>query len=320
MLETSLSFAPHMGYANSFVELAGHRYEIPISLADGDHTFQSEDFVIGRLPAFGSRPLMAHITFQYRYAEAAHVVTVNGTDFASAGSISLVTFPAGTTEYCRQPAVAGAGFPADEVAGNPHWNYRTPLMPGLPDVLRAMAREANESLINALQQVDGLIVQVRKNPPELPADEYQNLLAVYRNGMFHGFYGQIDDYGPGDVVQTIESTFGGTVHFNAGENFANVIGSSHDPKIAGKTWVNLWADQFGVYPSICTSFKYQGFGCGSTIYGGHIVLGKTAKVMPYGSNAVYIMPICVQHNNDDTVYMAALQYTAGIWLNNYLGP
>jgi hypothetical protein len=40
--------------------------------------------------------------------------------------------------------------------------------------------------------------------------------------------------------------------------------------------------------------------------------------MPSGSNSVYIMPICVQHNNDDNVYMATLTNVKGIWLNNYL--
>jgi hypothetical protein len=318
MLEITISVAPAFPYANAFVELAGRSYEIPVVLTDGTHTFTSADFAVGSLPSFGSRPLMAHVTFTYTYEEAARVITVNGTDYASADSISLVTFPAGTSEFCRQWAVAGVGFPADELTANPHWNYRTPLMPGLEDVLRGMARRANQSLIAALQRVDDLIVQVRTDPPEVSADDYQQLLAVYRDGRFHGFYGQLDDVSPGDVVTTIESTFGGTVHFNAGENFANVIGSSPDPKIAGKTWVNLWADQFGVYPSICTSFQYGGFGCGYTIYGGHIILGKVAKAMPAGSNAVYIMPICVQHNNDDTVYMAALQYQAGIWLKNYL--
>jgi hypothetical protein len=320
MLEINIAFAPYISYGNEFVQLAGRRYEIPVTLVDGTHTFRSDSFVVGSLASFENRQLMAHITFQYSYDEAAHVITVNGTDFASADSITLVTFPEGTSEFCRQRAVAPAGFPADDLTANPHWNYRTPLMPGLEDVLRGMAREANDSLIAALETVvDGLIVQVRKDPPTLSADDYQQLLAVYRDGTFHGFYGQIDDYGPGDVVQTIESTFGGTVQFNAGENFANVIGSSNDPKISGKTWVNLWADQFGVYPNICTSFKYLGFGCGSTIYGGHIVTGQVAKAMPAGSNAVYILPICVQHNNDDNVYMAALQYQAGIWLKNYLG-
>jgi hypothetical protein len=318
MLEINLSFAPYASYDNAFVELTERQYNVPITLVDGTHTCTSENLVVGSLPSFENRPLRAHLTFQYTYDELGHVITVSGTDFASAHSISLVTFPEGTSELCRQRAVASAGFAADDLTSNPHWNYRTPLMPGLEDVLRGMVRQANDSLIAALQRVENLTVRVRKDPPALSAADYQQLLAVYRKGAFHGFYGQIDDYSAGDVVQTIESTFGGTVRFSAGENFANVIGSTNDPKIGSQTWVNLWANQFGIYPNTCASFKYMGFSCTSTIYGGHVITGQVAKAMPTGSNAVYILPICKRHNDDDGVYMAALQYQDGIWLKNYL--
>jgi hypothetical protein len=75
-----------------------------------------------------------------------------------------------------------------------------------------------------------------------------------------------------------------------------------------------------VYPSICTSYQFQGFHCGTSYVGGHIVPGTVARTVPKGSNAVYIMPICHAHNNNDNVYMEALQYQDGIWLKDYLGP
>jgi hypothetical protein len=125
--------------------------------------------------------------------------------------------------------------------------------------------------------------------------------------------------GPGDVVQTIESTFGGEVSFSQNEPFANVIGSDDDPKIGGLSWVRLWAGQFGYYPNVCTSYQFKGFGCGDTILGGHVITGQTARVVAAGSNSVFIMPICQQHNNDDNVYMAALTNVKGIWLKNYFG-
>ena len=70
---------------------------------------------------------------------------------------------------------------------------------------------------------------------------------------------------------------------------------------------------------ICTSYQFGGFGCGNSLVGGHIILGTQAKIVAKGSNSVYIMPICIQHNNDDNVYMEALKYLKGIWLKNYLG-
>jgi hypothetical protein len=194
MLEINLSFAPYASYDNAFVELTERQYNVPITLVDGTHTCTSENLVVGSLPSFENRPLRAHLTFQYTYDELGHVITVSGTDFASAHSISLVTFPEGTSELCRQRAVASAGFAADDLTSNPHWNYRTPLMPGLEDVLRGMVRQANDSLIAALQRVENLTVRVRKDPPALSAADYQQLLAVYRKGAFHG---RARDHRPG---------------------------------------------------------------------------------------------------------------------------
>ena len=174
-------------------------------------------------------------------------------------------------------------------------------------------------MIEALKRVPGLIVRVRQHPPELSADDYLNLLTVYRRGEFLGLYDQGREYGPDDVVATIESVFGGEVTFKVNEAFANVIGSTHDPKIAGQAWLNLWVNQFEVYPTICTSFQFQGFPCGSVLLGGHVVIGKVAQNVPAGSNSVYIFPICKSHNNNDNVYMEALQYQSGVWLKNYLG-
>jgi hypothetical protein len=121
------------------------------------------------------------------------------------------------------------------------------------------------------------------------------------------------------VVLTLESVFGGEVTLSYGEQFANVIGSTTDPKIAGLTWIQLWANQFGVYPVVCTSYQLNGFSCGSSLVGGHVIAGTQAKTVTPGSNSVWIFPICVQHNNNDNVYMEALKYLKGIWLKNYLG-
>lgn len=315
MLEISLSFSPYVSQGSEFAELTERRYRIPVTLTEGTNTFTSDDFAIGTLPSFENRQLMARISFQYTYDEAAHLITVNGTDFASANSIRLVTFPEGTSELCTQRAIATAGFPADDLAGNPHWNYRS--LPGIEAALRGMTREANDSLINSLQMRQGLIVRVRTDPPVLSAEDYQKLLAVYRDAPFQELR-ETDDDAAAQVAQAIQSTWGGTVTFNVNENFANVISSTGDPKIGGLTWIMLWANQFGVYPTICTSLNYNGFKCGQPQVGGHVIVGTVAKAMPTGSNSVYIMPICQQHNNNDNVYMAAITNQQGIWLNNYM--
>jgi hypothetical protein len=167
--------------------------------------------------------------------------------------------------------------------------------------------------------VPGLIVQVRKHTPELPADDYLQLLAVYREGQFIGFHEDGRDYGPNDVVRTIDSVFGGVVTFPPAAAFANVIGSTNDPKINNQTWLNLWYNSVGVYPQICTAYQFNGFACTGYLVGGHVVTGQVAQRVAYGSNSVYIFPICGKHNANDNVYMEALQYRNAVWLNNYLG-
>lgn len=303
MLTVNLSFGPHFEYRNEFVELPGHPQQLTITLIDGTHIFESENFDIGTFHAFGGRKILGHFTFKYTYDEKTSIVTVCGTDYDSSDTMSLITVPEGTSEYCRQRATPG-GFAIDDVLINPHWNYRTPLMPGLEDVLRRITRSANESLIAALESSSGLIVQVRKHPPELSPEQHRQLLAVYRDEQFVGLYEQGRDYGS-HVVVTIESVFGGEVTFNSGEFFANVIGSTNDPKIAGQSWLNLWYNQMGVYPTVCTSYQFGNFPCGNSLVGGHVITGKVAKMVPMGSNSVYIFPICIQHNNDDSVFMSA---------------
>ena len=162
-----------------------------------------------------------------------------------------------------------------------------------------------------------MIVQIRTPLPYLSAEHYLSLCTVHRNGQFLEMYDKNKEYGSDVTIGNVESTWGGTIHMHLGENFANVIGSTGDSIIAGKSWIRLWADQFSGYPSICTSYNYLGFVCGNTFVGGHVITGMTAQTVAVGSNSVYIYPICHAHNNDNSVYMAALQHLDGVWLNNY---
>ena len=318
MLDIEFAVEATGGYTNDYVELNGRPHTIKIRLLDGEHTFESEPFDLGILPAVENRRLLGQLTFRYSFDEKNGLVTVCGTDFDSSEAMCLLTVPEGTSEFCYQRASSG-GFLADDLMANLHWNYRTLLTPGLDEVFTRMARSANESLIAALTETVGLSTQVRMHPPELTSDEYLQLLTVYRDGTFLGLYEQGQELGPKDMIYTVESVFGGEVTMSYGEAFANVIGSTPDPKIGGLTWIMLWAKQFGMYPTQCTSYLSQGFHCGPTMVGGHVVSGKSAKKIPNGSNSVYIYPICIQHNNNDSVYMEALTYLKGIWLKNYMG-
>ena len=126
----------------------------------------------------------------------------------------------------------------------------------------------------------------------------------------------------GDMIEIddIRSQFGGTITFATTDVFANVIGSSTDPKVDGLAWINLWKR---TYPTAtitqCSSYDFPtGFGCTTNFVGGHVILGQTAQVVAAGSNDVYIIPICQKHNKNNNVYMRPIKENRAVWLKNYL--
>ncbi len=317
MLNLDIRFSLPFPYQNEFVVLPAGEHSLVFQLEEGTHAARSTPVDLGVAHKVGGRRLLGWFSFEYTYDPHRRVITVPGVDFHSARSMCLTTVPEGTTEYCQQRVASG--FVDDELTANPGWNYTTPLTPGLREVFTDVLRTVNSRVIAALQAQPSLIVQVRKHAPVFSVEEHQAFLVVYRDGEFQGLHEPGRDYGPGAQVLTIESVFGGEVTLSYGEAFANVIGSTNDPKIAGLTWLQLWARQFGVYPIICTSYQSNGFACGSQLVGGHVISGTQAKTVAAGSNAVYIFPICIQHNNNDNVYMQGLKYLTGIWLKNYMG-
>lgn len=230
-----------------------------------------------------------------------------------------MTMPEGMDEVCLEHA-ASPGFPGDHVYRNKTWNYHSQMMPAAAQIFKDIVRSANSALIAALEEAHELIVQVRKTLRPMPMDLYLGLRVVHRNGEFLEMYDPNNEYETGDQIQPVDSVFGGQVTMKKGENFANVIGSTKDPKIPGLSWIQLWINQFAMTPTDCTSREYKGFDCHGRLVGGHVIKGKTASVVAKGSNSVYIFPICSKHNSNDGVYMAALTYIKGVWLNDYLGP
>lgn len=317
-MDIEVRFSLPIGYHNEFMTLANSERVLSFRLEPGTHVAKSTSVELGIVHRCEGRRLLGQFSFEYTYEPERRVITVCGTDFQSARGMCLATVPVGTIEVCRQWA-GGGGFAADDLAAHPRWNYRTVASPGLHDVFQGLVRSVNDRLIEALEKQPGLTVQVRKHPPALPAELQQKFLVVYREGQFLGFHEAGRQYGPRDEVYTVDSVFGGEVTLSYAEAFANVIGSTPDPKIAGLSWIQLWANQFNTYPVICTSYQSNGFNCGSSLVGGHVIKGTHAMSMPKGSNAVWIMPICTAHNNNDNVYMEALKYLKGIWLHNYLG-
>ena len=315
----SVSFSVStLAYRVSALELSRQSHQIQVDFENGEHVFASPDFDLGTINTLGGQTLVGRFSFRYTYDSALGVITVCGTDYASADGMTLVTRSQSTDQACFEHA-AQSGFADDEVYGNAMWNYNTQLMPGAAEIFKGLARDANEALIKTLMAQPQVIVQVRKALPRLPLETYLDLCVVYRDGYFLELYDPNRQYGSSDKLHPFESVFGGTVLFNQDENFANVIGSTKDPKIKGKAWIRLWEEAFGIWPACCTSLNYRGFSCGSNLIGGHIIRGQSAQTVAKGSDSVYIFPICTQHNNNNYKYMAAVTNREGVWLKNYMG-
>jgi hypothetical protein len=298
-----------------FAAVGPHRTRVTLPLVAGTSVITTPPRPVGEVPGFDNPELMATLSVWYDWDPATRVLTLCAPELVSSDSTFLSTFPAGSERAARHYS---HGKPAERKAGA--WTTSRALAPGLADALAAAARDAQQAIIDAAIAA-GLNVALRTPVPELTPEELADLRLVYRRGIFSRSYDPAVPLAEDEVVFSIQSVWGGTVTFKAAEAFANVIGSTGDPKIGGLSWIALWRNQFGNPPQ-CASLSFPaGFSCTpagpKSPLGGHVIVGKVATKVPWGVNYVYIMPICSAHNNDDNVYMEALKTRNGIWLKNY---
>lgn len=297
---------------------------LSIDIQEGTNTYTSPFQQVGTLKYFRVPRLEAAIRITYFYDAATGVIELYGNDFVSPGnSTCLLTRPEGSNQLCQQHTYNGDATPCGT---NPNWNYSLQYTPGLPAALTASIRAANDAIITAAK-AEFPIVRVKTPPPVLKTlEETHKWMTMHaKDGTNLGAFDPTKNYPEGTTMTNhLESTWGGTVTFRQDEHIANVIGSTNDPKISSKPWIELWERQFGL-EAYCTSHDWasgRAFACNDStranIVGGHVILGTVALAVPPGSNNVYIIPICKNHNNNDSVYMRANVYRQGIWLNNYL--
>lgn len=299
MVAVDVHFGWHQAYRSVAVELHGRPLAFTFSLRAGEHSFQSEAFEIGTVHALDGRKLIAHVAFHYSYDPDDSTVTLSGTDYESRDAMHLITVLQGTSGYCVHPASASIG----EWKTADGWYDHIPFAPGLEEALRGLARSAYEALIATLENVPGLNVEVLRRSPELPSEDFR---VVYRAGTFLGLYEPGRLYGPEDTVVHIDSVYRGTKTLMNRAKFANVIGSTPDPKVGSRSWLRLWILKTQkARPTRCTSLGFNRFNCNTLFVGGHVVSGTAAKRMSPGSAQVMIIPICIRHNNNDHVFMEA---------------
>lgn len=301
-------------YKSNYAVLQMTEVELDIELENGAHTVKTNMKEVGNVEG-SNAALMAGLTLWYRFDETTNVLTLCGNDIVSIDSMYVTTVPAGSTEACHQHTYDND----DNACGiNTGWNY-CQNDPALKRALQATVRQANDMII--AEAKNNFTVIVLEPIPDLPDDFLDNLKAVYRNGKFLELYDDDKGYTRNDAVFTIKSVFKGLITLTDGQYFANVIGSSTDPKIDGDSWIQLWNHYYsksqGGDASICSSYKFDGFDCGDMIVGGHVILGKKCEDVPYGVDYVFIIPICQRHNKNNNVYMSPIKYKVGVALKNY---
>ncbi|KAI1657175.1 hypothetical protein F4813DRAFT_389758 [Daldinia decipiens] len=319
MASISFPVGSTVAYAVPILELTGAVHQIQATFENGDHVFTSSDFKLGTVRVAGSRALIGRLTFRYSYDSSNKIITVCGTNYPSADGMTMMTMPEGMdNEACFEHAAA-TGFLADEVYRGGKWNYYSPLMPGAPERIKNIVRAANDALISALGEVPDLTVRVREILPELPVEDYLALCFVTRDGRVLEKYDPTKLYGLDDELHTPHSTFMGKEEWPDKIDFANVIGSTSDPRPPSKSWLDLWRTTMERDGPNCASLGFpEDVSCSGTSVGGHVICGRTAQKVDTGSNDVRIIPICRGHNGRNSTYMRTMKERWVVVLNNYM--
>lgn len=172
---------------------------------------------------------------------------------------------------------------------------------------------------------------------ELTAEQEENCKVVYKlddkgGAAFAEFWNPKAEYTDEYLILPLRSTFDTTEDLTKGQAFANVSGSTVDPKPAPGSWIGFYESKVAPCNSCCAepdtiynsahnkidgtvyfswyeerTLKYseQTFTCGCRpsntahfgIVGGHVLKGTDSRVVPLGSNDVYLLPICDHHNS-----------------------
>ncbi|ROP61728.1 hypothetical protein EDF81_0202 [Enterobacter sp. BIGb0383] len=109
----------------------------------------------------------------------------------------------------------------------------------------------------------------------------------------------------------IRSTFKGITTWNTGQKFMNIIGSTHDHKVDGKTWIALYREKCKVDPG---THSITGNICPNNALGGHVVQNGSSQYPGVGDPA-YIAPICTAENNVPSLVMTVAANTCVVVLN-----
>ena len=160
-----------------------------------------------------------------------------------------------------------------------------------------------------------------ENGLELTLEQERMCKVVYKKDttnsddgyFFHSLWNPEQDYDDEYIIVPLRSTNAQAVPWGAGKEFANVIGSTYDPKqvpeYINEHWINLYKRIVRIAHTVCATDGYfynssdeepldsVDYPCSGVIVGGHVVQGQTARAgMPGSNDDVFIVPICNNHN------------------------
>lgn len=300
---------------HSPLKINQHTVPIALELTSGDHVFTSTPVEIG---SFFHFKVFAHIAIPYSYDSDMQYVTICGSDDTSEKQITIHT----SLEQHDALTDSRKLNHSPETSMLNLWTNFIDNTPEIKSHYQTSIKQFIDNLVDELlnNNVQG-VIQTRPAPMVTPGN-YHNFKDMFAPKKADVEQPSLDDLV--EVQTIVESTYYGTITWVLNYSFANIIGSTHDPKPTGYTsWIQLWAltCNNGYYPAYCSSYNYADghppFNCNTSDFvGGHVIPGQVAAPVATGGVA-YIFPICKRHNGNDNIYMSMRYNPTGVVLHNY---
>lgn len=298
------------------LRLAQQSVPVELELTAGEHLFTSAPMEIGTFFHF---EVFGHISIPYSYDPDMRYVTICGPEDTSDKQLAIHTSLEQHPKLTSSHSVHSTG--ATAVASN-MWTDFINNSPVVKQANQTAIWQAIDTLVKQLLDA-GVQGVIQTGPaPVVDPHNYQDYKAMFAPEKANVEQPTLDDIL--EIQGTVDSSYYGTITWALNCAFANIIGSTHDPKPPGySSWIQLWSDKChgGYNTTHCSSYNYDDgkntFTCNTTGFvGGHVIPGQTAKAVAKGGTA-YIFPICPRHNGNDNIYMSSRYNPTGVVLHNY---
>jgi len=291
-----------------------HAVPVELELTAGEHLFTSTPMPIG---TFFDFKIYGYISIPYSYDPKMNYVTICGPESTSNEQLAIHTSLEEHTNFSSLHSNNSSGATATNM-----WTDFIDKTPEVKQVYQTAIRQTIDALVSKLLDA-GVQGVIQTGPaPIVNPDNFQDYKAMFAPEKMDIEQPSLDDFL--EIQKIVQSTYYGTITWTLNYSFANIIGSTHDPKPTGySSWIKLWNDKChgGSYPTHCSSYNYEDgtntFTCNTTDFvGGHVIPGQTAGGVTTGGTA-YIFPICKRHNGNDNIYMSSRYNPKGVVLHNY---